>query len=95
MKLTEELVQAYQLLGSASGSGVVVVVFDGVAVLEAEEEDEDDEVEDEVLAFDLGMVRSHSVVSCKWALESLKVKEMVEALWEGFEALKMEMLWRA
>ena len=52
-------------------------------------------MEDEALALDLGIVRSHSVVSWRWAFESLKVKEIVEALWEGFRALKMETLWRA
>ena len=82
MKLTDELAQAYQLVGSARGSGVVVVFDEGV-------------VDEYALALDFGIVRSHSVVSWRWALGSLKVKEMVEALWEGFVALNMEMLWRA
>lgn len=82
MKLTEELAQAYQLLGSARGSGVVVV-FDEVVV------------DDDAFALDLGMLRSHNVVNWRWAFESVNVKEMVEALWDGFRALKMEMLWRA
>jgi len=82
MKLTESLAQAYQLPGSARGSGYVVLFDDGV-------------VEDEEEDLDLGIVRSHSVVNLRWAFGSVKVKEMVEALWTGLRALKMEMLCRA
>jgi hypothetical protein len=60
------------------GYHVVASASGSVVVLEAGE-----------AFFDLGMVRLQDVTSLRWGLLSVKVKVMVEALREGFEAEKM------
>lgn len=62
------------------GYHVVASASGSVVVLEAGE-----------AFFDLGMVRLQDVTSLRWGLVSVKVKVMVEALREGFEAEKMVM----